>query len=525
MRTRRLIFYNDARHYHMYCYDPPMRLEDARAPIDEIAGTGVDTFVYGFGVGPTMFHNTEVGEIWGTRRMNAGKTFSDAEPSNLFALSSWRAYENLKSLRERGLDILNVLIERAHEKGLEFIGSLRTTHSADPKQVDTDHTWQFRIDHPEWCLTGRGKYNFNWVHPEVRAERLALIEEAVDRYDLDGFEVDYVFQPFYFEEGEVESNTHIMTEFMRRVRSTVQSAAEKRGRPIALGARVLPTLGGNVDAGLDVPAWIEEGLVDFVVPVFYGPRQIDADFPFEWLVDLARGSGCEVYPALQDKVQTVNTSGLRQQNRDVRVYPAGVEHFRAGAAAYWGKGADAIYLPWFNWPIGPEERQVLSEINDPDLLMEKPKHYVVRRHDEITAAHGYTAQLPLPLTTGLDAPGQLVQLFVAEDPDGAEARLRLQLTGSVSHDIMTVSLNGKALPQETRRRTDHGGGGNIYAWLEYPLASAALRSGRNEVGVALHSRPQNLAARVILQSVELAVTYPGPRANTLYDRHSMANRA
>ena len=63
MSNRRLIFYNDARHYHIYCYDPPLTLEEAQAPIDEIAGTGVDTFAYGFGVGPTMFYNTHVGEI------------------------------------------------------------------------------------------------------------------------------------------------------------------------------------------------------------------------------------------------------------------------------------------------------------------------------------------------------------------------------------------------------------------------------------------------------------------------------
>ena len=63
MSDRRLIYYSDARHYHMYCYDPPMRIEDARAPVDEIAGTGIDTFVYGFGLGPNVFHLTEVGEI------------------------------------------------------------------------------------------------------------------------------------------------------------------------------------------------------------------------------------------------------------------------------------------------------------------------------------------------------------------------------------------------------------------------------------------------------------------------------
>ena len=47
MRRQRTIYFNDARHYYYYVFDPPMSLEEARVPVDECAGTGVDTFVYG----------------------------------------------------------------------------------------------------------------------------------------------------------------------------------------------------------------------------------------------------------------------------------------------------------------------------------------------------------------------------------------------------------------------------------------------------------------------------------------------
>ena len=518
MGKRRLIFYNDSRHYHMYCYEPPMRPEDAWAPVDEIAGTGVDTFAYGFGLGPTMFHDTKVGEIFGSHV----KAFAQDEPSNLYALSAWRAYENVMSLINRGLDPLELIIGRAHEKGMEFIGSLRTTHSSDPADPVNAHNWQFRIDHPEWCLQGRGKHNFNWVYPEVRAERFALIEEAVNRYDLDGLEIDFVFQPFYFEDGEVEQNIDVLTDFLRDAQGAAKKAAETRGRPIALGARVLPTLRGNLAAGLDVPTWLEQGLLDFVVPYIYGEHQIDADFPFEWLVELAHKSGSEVYPALQDRVQTVPThcDYVRTEPLDSHFGQdyAGIDFYRAGAAAYWSKGADAIYLPWFKWPVGAEQRQVLSEIHDPDLLREKTKHYVAPRNDQedFAAGHGYALdsvgfapQVPIELTTGLDAPGQTVRLFVADGPDYQEALLRVRLMGSTTHDSLTISLNGEALPSDTSRRTEHGG--YFYAWLEYPLAPGQLREGRNEVGVALHARPQNLTAHVLLEGVELIVTYPEHR--------------
>ena len=71
---------------------------------------------------------------------------------------------------------------------------------------------------------------------------------------------------------------------------------------------------------------------------------------------------------------------------------------------------------------------------------------------------------------------------------------------------MTVSLNGDALPWETCRRTEYGG--YLYTWLEFPLARGVLRSGQNEVGVAVHKRPANLTVDLVLQGVELVLEYP-----------------
>ena len=484
MPKKRLLFYNDARHYYMYCYEPPMRLEDAWAPVDEIAGTRVDTLVYGFGAGPSMFHDTKAGEIWGSHLKS--------HPG----LHSWRAYENVKSLIDRGLDPLNVLIERAHDKGLQFYGSLRQSHFTDPKDVEDEFNWQFRIDHPEWCLKGEGKHNFNFAYPEVRAERFAIIEETVNRYDVDGFEVDWLLSPYFFEEDEIEQNTPILTEYMRQIRQAVEKASKDKGRPIALGSRVLPTAAGNLAVGLDVPTWMKEGLLDFVVPNYYVDQQMDSNFPFEWLVELARSSECQVYPAIQSKVTSVGD------------HDATAAHYCAGAASYYDRGADGLYFPWFRWPVGPQGRQLLTELDDTDLLQEKPKHYVIRRHHEVAASRGYAAQLPVTLTPGTDALGQAVRVYVADDSKGGEATLRVRLTDSTTHDSITVSLNGEPLPEETSSRTSYG---YAYAWLDYPLRDGALRHGVNEVAVALHARPPNLSSALVLDSVEVVVAYKGPQ--------------
>ena len=47
MRQRRTFYYNDARHYYLFIFEPPMQMEDAWLAVDEVAGTAVDSFVYG----------------------------------------------------------------------------------------------------------------------------------------------------------------------------------------------------------------------------------------------------------------------------------------------------------------------------------------------------------------------------------------------------------------------------------------------------------------------------------------------
>ena len=485
MSRRRLIFYDDARHYHYYIYEPPMSIEQATWTIDAVAGTGVDTFAWGFGVGPTVFHDSKFADVF------AGHL--DVIPD----VASWRAYENATGLIERGCDPLEVMIDRAHQTGMEFIGSLRLTHSSDPADTGNAHNWQFKIDHPEWALKGSAsdpnrKNNFNWKHPEVRAERFAIAEETCARYDVDGIELDLTFNPYYFEENEVEENMQVLTAFLRELRSTANASAKKRGRRLDVGARLLPSLQANNDAGFDVVTWIEEGLLDFVVPNVYSHMPIDPDFPFTWATELAKSSGCEVYPALG-----LTLGANREQY-------ASTEHYRAAAAAYWSRGADALYLPWYPWPIGSEQRQILTEISDPDILSEKAKRYYMAPRHTQGVRFGYDALLPASLEAG----PVTLRLYVAEDCQRANAILTLKLGESTSHDLMRVQFNGRELPQADATYTAFG---YEYSTMEFRLDPGALAHGENEISIALLSRPSNLASAVVIEGVEIAVDYVTPK--------------
>ena len=114
-KQKRVIYINDARHYYLFCFEPPMTLEDAWRPVDDVAGTSVDTFVYMVERGDGLFYPSKVGGQFG----------EDLQPFESSAY--YRAWHNMKSLEARGLDPLRVLIDRAHQKGLDFIASVRVS--------------------------------------------------------------------------------------------------------------------------------------------------------------------------------------------------------------------------------------------------------------------------------------------------------------------------------------------------------------------------------------------------------------
>ena len=153
------------------------------------------------------------------------------------------------------------------------------------------------------------------------------------------------------------------------------------------------------------------------------------------------------------------------------------------------------------------------------MLVQKAKHYVVYGHNAAAASYGYTAQLSVHLISEADAPGQEVSLFIADDPDRADATLRVRLRFTTVHDSLTVSLNGHSLPNETCRREPHGYtpteapqpdiSSAAYTWLEYPVPRGTLRNGTNQVGVAIHARPPNLQGQVVLGRLDLILTYHG----------------
>ena len=58
MPMKRTIYFDDARHYFLWNFEPPIDLRDFHSVIDQVAGTAVDTFIYGVARMDGLFYDT-----------------------------------------------------------------------------------------------------------------------------------------------------------------------------------------------------------------------------------------------------------------------------------------------------------------------------------------------------------------------------------------------------------------------------------------------------------------------------------
>ena len=504
MQKPKLIHYNDARHYSIYRYEPPMSLHQWRQPVDEILGTDVDTLVYGLGSGETFLHGTQVGLKWG----------EGVEEHNM-SMMWWRATKNLDLALEAGIDPLAAAVDRAHEKGRCILGSLRMTEPTSPDDNNPYMLGRLKREQPE-IMIGENHPDYprafgcaDYTRKEVRTERLDVIEEVCGRYGMDGLEFDPYVGAF-FKPSEAREKTPVLTEFVREIRRLLDRLGEARGESLCLAVKVRATEESNLALGMDVRGWLEEGLLDIVVP-WTESFLFDQEMPVEWLVDAAAGSGTPVYPM------------LGRVPYDDRYHLPTIEMYRAAAANYRAMGADGLYLSDLPWPHTEREYQIFREMGDPDIHLRKKKHYFPSHREPNTGPHVPERYLPVDLEEGVPA---RVPFLVGDKLDEARndgelqgATLGVRIGHCCPEDGISFRYNGEtATPSET----NHFYGGIVsytavrsglpervltHFWFTFDLPLDRVKEGQNEVEVLLDQRFTGMGGVRVLHQVELTLEY------------------
>jgi len=371
----------------------------------------------------------------------------------------------------------------------------------------------WKLTHPELLVDTEGvipEFELyttaqDFSHPEVRERKLEIIGEICDRYDVDGFELDYIRHPVLFSRrmrGEpcTPSEIAIITSLMREIRGLTEAAAERRGRPLLVAVRVPDTFACCLANGMDIQSWLEQDLIDLLIA---GGGYAPWSLPAEAWVDAARPHGVPTYPC-------ANVG-----------YGPPLPVVRGLASNWYRAGADGLYF-WnlatpFEFMTGDELVKArrhcyscLQEVGDHQELRAKDKQFGA---DSATnGAIPYYAHisrpLPLPLPLPLESKhGTLrtgvigrVPLVVGDDVERVppkRATLSVEFDDAAWRDALLVRLNGCDLTPVTKQK---------FRRLDLDVSVKVLRSGRNFVEIAAHhdGLPESI---VSVTSIALTITY------------------
>jgi hypothetical protein len=349
--------------------------------------------------------------------------------------------------------------------------------------------------------------------PEVRQHRYAHIEEVCTRYDWDGVELDWQRHGFHLPQDEGYRLRYVLTDLQRAVRRLTRGLSRQRGRPFYLAARVATTPETCLRLGYDIPLWVEEGLVDILIPA--GGAATDPSPDVAGFADLCRGRDIAVYPGFDGGLPDPWVGPEDPQTKDhLRTRAIACRHHRTGA--------DGIYV--FNWHASRDSRRdLLTQVGALETLRHQDKIYAATHRFRQHAGPWRGAyqndrvrgQVPVPLKPTLMGTGPVIPLEVGDDLAAdapAEVELRLRLDQWVRGDEVQVKWNGAGLPNPEIRYDTSADPHRISsvsdaAWLCWKLDPAGVSLGPNRVEAILKKRHPQLACDLVLTDMELVIRY------------------
>lgn len=224
-----------------------------------------------------------------------------------------------------GFDPLEYWVEAAHKRGLElhaWINPYRITRSKDTEWNSLPSTHPAKMN-PDWVVKySDGNYYFDPGIPEVRDLVTRGAVEIVQNYDVDGLHMDDYFYPgtdfndaaTYQKYGSSFSNiADFRRDSVNQLVAQLDTAVHNIDPDIQFGIspsgiwanKSTDPRGSNtngsehyVSSYADSLYWIENGLVDYIIPQIYweiGHKLADFATLADWWNDAVAGSDVHLY--------------------------------------------------------------------------------------------------------------------------------------------------------------------------------------------------------------------------------------
>lgn len=433
----RLVYSHDSGIVAYQTWDP-FSPDQLRQVVDDLADVGVDIYVQLLFAGGLA----KPPGIWRPRL--EGVEFGETS--------------RFQGLHEQGTQPLEILIDRAHERGVKFVAAVRMSD----RHSTTGHGFVAR--HPELQLE-RFRGALDYSHEPSRAYMLAVMAEIVGRFDVDGLELNFIRMFHCFPAGAARDRQPVMTDFVRQVRALLDDAAGRRNRRLLLGARVPQTLEECHGLGYDVPAWIRSELIDYVAPC--DAHCSDFNAPYESFAALTRAGRCRLYPTVHATLMTGVEKFMRPENYRAlahTMYAAGADGVSIFNYMYhWARRAGVVRYggPVSAYPLALDD---LRPLRDPDGPADRmSRHYVfyplwgATRYGG-TSPSGATKHDRLVLSRAAIGRRETYAFRLFEDVRAVRATLFFRAAGLKPGDTVAIDLNGHAVPPARLARCWHPDG-------------------------------------------------------------------
>lgn len=354
--------------------------------------------------------------------------------------------------RKLGLDFYAICIDELRKIGIRPHLSFRMNDCHCNDQPASFLHPDFYHEHPEMrrvthhAPEGYFDRCYDYAHDTVRREMLDFIAEALDRYDVDGIEIDWQREIFCFKTGHEWAGLALLTEFMRQVRAIADRAEQKYGHRILITARTLPTPQSSLDCGFDVITWAREGLIDILAAC---PRwaTADSDIPTELWKQLLYGTDVTLAVGIELLHRSTPRSALLYNT---------AKNVNGLSAQYLSMGADMIYL--YNYFDRPDFQKhpdfeshlrhtavadeyylpMLHTIGSMDQLLRAERRHVVSYRDITPLWESVYKGAPLPVSVRKGT--AVLRVRTGEIPEDAAIEVRLGANTAQS-DPFTVWAN------------------------------------------------------------------------------------
>jgi hypothetical protein len=430
-------------------------------------------------------------------------------------LHVWRMRETLRNLDRLGTDPLRIVADACRQHGIACQFSLRmndrhhTYRRADGSWYFPELLSPWLDEHPELLLPDRA---LDYAQPGVADYRKRQVQEILDRYPIDGIDLDFTrFKP-WFRPGDEKDGAPKMTALVHELRVMTRRAGK------TLSARFEYDPQSCIASGLEVEAWLAEGLLDQVTLGGVGDHTPDA--PSDWWIERAHSTGCAVCPSMEGQLHWCPAAGgggtgTRPGNGVEDGFgPPAMAYLRAVAANHYRSGADGISLFNFTCADGPFDRAAFTELADPERLDGKDKQYVLA----LWPWDGQIYQDSCPWKSRFRMEPEEMEcacaLRIADNLDAAirqgrapGAVLALDLKGVNRLSDLEVSANGVPLAWTGYQYNhyDHGCWNDV---VRFTVPAACLRTGENRIGLRRLAATPGFAGAVEVRKCVLDLVYP-----------------